>query len=335
MDLALLVGSPDEVMSTASSQAPSPSENSATSSNVQRGTSYGGRMERSLDTYGNKKGKGGSAPSSARREGSPAAASTTPTMLLKGLRDPGRSYEDLLADSPPAHLHTPMPQTQTQTKQQQQQQQQQPWSLLMRRQLAEALSHQSSSSGGDSPLASYCSSPPADTAVAAQLQRAQGGLLLSAVVRPMTPAEAARGAKEVLVVAPDARTLLVVRPDVFQGAPAEHVAAAAAAYGQSGWATRYKFHLCLKGSYPPLTRTLTSPAADDAGAVAGLEAAASKTKAAIAALASSLAEAVLSGQSSACLVYGAAGSGSSACYLESAAGAADGLAAAAFREVGK
>jgi ankyrin repeat protein len=38
-----------------------------------------------------------------------------------------------------------MPQTQTQAKQQQQQQ---PWSLLMRRQLAEALSHQSPSSGG-------------------------------------------------------------------------------------------------------------------------------------------------------------------------------------------
>jgi len=238
----------------------------------------------------------------------------------------------LLADSPPANLHTPMPQTQTQT---QAKQQHQPWSLLMRRQLSEALSHQSPSSGGGSPLTSYCSSPPADTAVAAQLQRAQRGLLLSAVVRPMTPVEVARGGKEVLVVAPDARTLLIVRPDVFRGAPAEHVAAAAAAYGQSGWATRYKFHLCLKGSYPPPTRTLASPAADDAAAAAGLEAAASKTKTAITALASSLAEAVLGGQSSACLVYGAMGSGSSACYLESAAGAADGLAAEAFREVGK
>ena len=288
-------------------------------------------MERSLDTYGNKKSKGGSTPSSAHRGGSPTVASTTPTTLLKGVRDPGRSYEDLLADSPPTtqlqptNLHTPPPQTQIQTKQQQQQQQ--PWSQLMRRLLAEALSHQSPSPGEDSPLASYAS-PPADKAIAAQLRRAHGGLLLSAVVRPLSAAEMARGAREVLVVAPDGHTLLVVRPDVFQGAAAEHVAAAAAAYGQAGWATRYKFHLCLKGTPP------TAPPASLGATAADLDAATSKTQVAITALASSLAEAVLGGRSSACFVYGAAGSGRSACFLESTVGAADGLAVAGFREVG-
>ena len=305
-------------------------------------------MERSLNTYVNKKGKEGPAPSSARRGVSPHAASLTPTTLLKGMRDPGRSYEDLLAESPPpppetvsqpAHLHNLLSQTQSRAHQQQ------PWSLMMRRLLAQALCPQAESppchhiqrssspeKGGNksesSPRTGNSTSPGVNEVIASRLGTAKR-LLLSAVVRPLTPAEVVRGDKEVLVVAPDECTLLVARPNVFRGAPAEHVAAAAAAYGQSGWATRYKFHVCVKDSHPS-----RSPAGDSATAM-GLEATASKSKIAIAALARASAEAVLGGQSSACFVLGARGSGNNACFLESAPGAADGLAIVGFCEVGK
>jgi len=282
--------------------------------------------------------------------------------MLKGLRDPGRSYENLLADSPPgaaplaeaAVLSTPPSQALSQ-------QPQQPWSLLMRRQLVRALTQGSTpgeaSRGGerglsaqyanspDSPLSS-CAHTSASKAISAQLRASSGGasgggVLLAAVVRQLMPAELARGAKEVLVVAPDKRTLLVVRPGVFQGAEAEHVAAAAAAYGQTGWATRYKFHLCLKGTDTSRTTAIKTTGSDSAATATPTGAGAAeveaeltgKTAAAMSAIASSLADSVLGGQSSAFFVYGAPGSGSNACFLESVAGAGDGVAPVAFREV--
>jgi len=158
MDLAVLSGSSplgDEQLSFSSSAAPSPTENSATASNVLRSSppvssSYGGRLERSLDTYAtNKKGAPPHRGSSPNTASNTHTGSTTPTTLLKGLRDPGRSYEDLLADSPPASaavaepvLYTPPPQALSQ------QHQQHPWSLLMRRQLAQALTQTLPPEGG-------------------------------------------------------------------------------------------------------------------------------------------------------------------------------------------
>ena len=337
MDLASLLGSPDGKCDLLLLNTASPSENSSSVSNLPaEGTqhSYSTRRAASLATFSGKKG---------HRSNSPI--SITPAALLKGLHDPARSYEDLLSDSPssgvtsqiaPVINETPRIQgTHRGTNRQT------PWSLLMHRQLAQALGTNSSDGRTILPTSLFAYSPGSPLSSghndgSSISLRGSGCMLISAIVRPLTMSEQEKKTQEVLLLAPDGRTLLLVRPDIFQGAKAEHVAAAAATYGQATWAQRFKFHLCVKASEREMlshadgmqpvasvndsdSNDNTAINADDNNGIRG------NSRPATHSLASSLSQAVLGGQSSVCFMYGAAGSGRSTLLLGPAARNKDSL----------
>jgi hypothetical protein len=356
--------------------------------------SYQQRLDSSLRTYAGTSSRPNTGSRSSSRErpslsptsqesatSSPEGMATSSShakhqaqLLVSGLKDPARSYENLMSDSPPIlqgnnrgneaspgvrssatslsaalymsptraekadhnpKVHTPAP---TSTSTAASLGAAHPWSLLKRRQLNQMLSISGLTPpgpGGFSPnLAAVSPDVHSGSAYGSSYSGSGfGSLRVSAIVRPLSLSEVAAGRRRVLSVENDGRTLLIARPDVFKGAHVEHVAAAAAAYGQGSWAQRYRFHRCFWAPSAGMQNASSTAEDDDDVASSRMHMHApmhspSSSGAGLPVICAELVDTVLSGFSAACMVYGGPDSGRSSVLLGSA-GAGAGASASA------